>query len=475
MYRRSSILAPKRVFIGLTVALSNLLSSAFCQEPNRVPEAPKPGFFLRLANFYRDDWHPPVQAGPPAPSAPRRGLPSPLDSPPFPNLDWSYGGSPTIGEADGNSYPLMTAINGAKSRTKVYGWISPSANGSTSSHSNFPTVDDAYSNRFELNQAVVYVERVPDSVQRDHIEVGFHLTALYGTDYRYTLNKGYFGGQLIDHNQQYGFDPALEYVDVYFPKVALGMNLRVGRFISIPGIEAQLTPFNYVFSHSLLYSIDPFTDTGALATIQLTPQWLVQAGISASHDVAPWTSDAKPAFMGCVGYTTKSVNDNVYLCANGINDGKYAYNNLQQYDATWYHRFSSKWHTATEAYVMYQRQVPSVSGSIAPEPNTNAAFCAKGLQTCLAPAWAIQNYVNRELSTQDYLSFRSDYLDDKKGQRTGIATKYTENTLSYNHWVGSTVQIRPEVRFDHSWDRDAYDRGTKRSQFTIATDVVFHF
>jgi hypothetical protein len=31
------------------------------------------------------------------------------------------------------------------------------------------------------------------------------------------------------------------------------------------------------------------------------------------------------------------------------------------------------------------------------------------------------------------------------------------------------------VRFDHAWDRKAYDRGTKQSQFTVATDVVFHF
>ncbi len=448
-----------------------------CQEsvPQTAPEPALPSFFVRLADFYRDDWHPPTTTGPAAPASPRRGLPSPLDSPPFPNVDWSYGGSPTIGEADTNSYPLMTAINGATSRTKVYGWISPSVNGSTSSHRNLPEVDDIYSNRFELSQVVLYVERLPNSVQREHLNVGYHLTALYGTDYRFTANKGYLGSQLIDHDRQYGFDPTLEYLDVYFPKVALGMNLRVGRFISIPGIEAQLTPFNYMFSHSLLYSVDPFTDTGALATIQLTNQWLVQIGMSAGHDVAPWTVDAKPSVMGCVSYTTKTVNDNFYVCANGINDGRYAYNNLQQYDATWYHKFSKNWHIATEAYVMYQRDVPSVLGSIAPERNTNGATCRPGLQTCLAPEYAVINYINREITPHDFLSFRSDLLNDKKGQRTGVNTRYTENTFSWNHWIGSTVQIRPEVRFDRAWDRKAYDGGTRQSQFTFAVDVVYHF
>ena len=369
----------------------------------------------------------------------------------------------------------MTAINGAKSRTKAYGWNSPSVNGSTSSHSNSPEVDDIFSNRFELSQAVLYIERLPNTVQREHADFGYHLTALYGTDYRFTANKGYFGSQLIDHNRQYGFDPTLEYIDVYIPKVGKSMNLRVGRFISIPGIEAQLTPFNYMFSHSLLYSVDPFTDTGALATIQLNDQWLVQIGMSASHDVAPWTTDAKPSVMGCVSYTTKTVDDNFYVCANGINDGKYAYNNLQQYDATWYHKFSTNWHTATEAYIMYQRDVPSVFGTITPEKNTNGANCRVGLQTCLAPEYAVENYINRELTPHDFVSFRSDFLNDKKGQRTGVATKYTENTLSWNHWVGSTVQIRPEIRFDHAWDRKSYDGGTRQSQFTFATDLVFHF
>jgi hypothetical protein len=253
------------------------------------------------------------------------------------------------------------------------------------------------------------------------------------------------------------------------------MNIRAGRFISIPGIEAQLTPNNYMFSHSLLYSIDPFTDTGILATIQLSDQWLVQTGITGSHDVALWTNDAQPSATACVSYTTRSVDNNLYLCANGINDGKYAYNNLQQYDATWYHKFSKTWHTATEAYVMYQRDVPSVSGPIKPQPNTNGATCRPGLETCFAPEYAAVNYVLKQLSPHDFIGFRSDLLNDKKGQRTGFNTKYTENTFMLSHWIGTTVQMRPEIRFDHAWDRKSYDYGKHQSQLTLACDLIFHY
>src|SRR5271169_1920292 len=183
------------LFAGVT-----LLWCSFChaqktdREPSPLPEAPNPsipdtkGFFARWAEFYRQDWSP-AAASPPASAPARRGLPSPLDSPPFPNSDWSYGGSPVIGEPDTNSYPLMTAINQAKSRTKVYGWIDPTLNFSTSTNRNEPEANDAYSNRFEMNQLVLYAERLPDSVQRAHVDWGYHLTALFGTDYRFTTAK----------------------------------------------------------------------------------------------------------------------------------------------------------------------------------------------------------------------------------------------------------------------------------------------
>jgi hypothetical protein len=467
------------LFVGVAFLSGSLcLAQQVDKETSPLPDAPKPhipetkGFLARWAEFYRRDWSGTTAS---SPSPARRGLPSPLDSPPFPNADWSYGGSPVIGEPDTNSYPLATAINQANSRTKVYGWFDPTLNFSTSAHRNEPEANDVYSNRFAMNQFVLYAERLPDSVQRDHIDWGYHLTALYGTDYRFTIAKGYLSGQLLNDRRQYGFDPTLEYVDIYVPQVAQGMNLRLGRFISVPGIEAQLAPNNYIFSHSLLYAIDPFTDTGLMATIKLSDQWLVQLGITGGHDVALWTPDAKPSATGCLSYTTASADDNVYICANGINDGKYAYNNLQQYDATWYHKFSKTAHMATEAWYMYERDVPALGGAIKPETGANGAYCLTGQQRCTAPEYAVVNFLQKELSSHDFLSFRSDFLDDKKGQRTGFATRYSESAFAWCHWIGTTLQIRPELRFERAWDQKAYDQGRRHNQLTVASDLIFHF
>src|SRR6202451_3396265 len=278
------------------VSIGGCRAQQSTSDPRPLADAPAQSaaegknFFTRGAEYYRQDWSPGTASSAPAPA--RRGLPSPLDSPPFPNSDWSYGGSPVIGEPDTNSYPLMTAINQSRSRTKLYGWLDPTLNFSTSTNSNAPEANDVYSNRFELNQFVLYAERLPDSVQQNHVDGGYHLTALYGTDYRFTVAKGYLSSRWLNGHHEYGFDPTLEYVDVYIPQVAQGMNLRFGRFISVPGIEAQLAPNNYIFSHSLLYAIDPFTDTGLIATVKVNDRWLLQLGITAGHDVALWTPDA---------------------------------------------------------------------------------------------------------------------------------------------------------------------------------------
>jgi hypothetical protein len=461
------------LFTGTMSAQDAQVASA---APSPVPQT-SGSFVDRLANYYGQDWRPapPDPNAPAAPMPAMRVLPSPIDSPPFPFADWPYGGSQEIGAPDSNSYPLMTAINGAKGRTKVYGWIEPGVDGSTSSHTNFPASYDVYPNRIELDQAVVYVERLADTVQTRHFDWGYHLTAFFGTDYHFTTGKGYLSQQLLQNKRQYGFDAVMEYVDLYVPHVAQGMDVRIGRFISVPGIEAQLAPNNYMYSHSLLYLFDPFTDTGAIATIKLNQQWLVQAGITDGHDVAPWTSDATPSATFCLDYTTANARDNFYACANGINNGKYRYDNVQQYDSTWWHRFSKTFHMGTESWYMYQRDVPSVTGTVPIETGTFGATCLAGEQRCTAPEWAVVNYVEKKLSPSAFLSLRTDFVDDKKGQRSGFATRYTEDALSVSKNFGSTVTLRPELRFDHAYDAPAYDAGHAHSQFIAASDVIFHF
>jgi hypothetical protein len=451
------------------------------EDPAHSVSAPDGNFFQRLARAYHDDWSPsPNAAATPAPT--RRGYDAPLDSTPFPSGDYSVGGTPVIGAPDTQTYPLMQAINSNRSRIKIYGWLNGGFNVSTSNKGDGANAPASYyvnPNRMTADQQVVYVERLPNTVQTDHIDYGFRFAALYGQDYRYTTAKGYLSDQLLVHNRENGFDPVMFYFDLYLPHVAKGMNIRIGRYISLPDIEAQLAPNNYTYSHSLLYTVDPYTQTGIVSSIKLSDHWLVQVGFSGGDDVAPWTKDASPTGTACIDYTWRKGGDALYTCANSFNKGKYAYNNLQGYYETWYHKINSKWHTDTEFWYMYERDVPNIAGNVtnpvATEVGANGAFCHPGQLRCYAPEYAIVNYVEKEINTHNYLSFRTDYLDDIRGQRTGYATRYSEHLISYGHWIGSTILVRPEIRLEHSYQAAAYDLGTRKTQFVIAGDLTYHF
>ena len=486
--------------------------SASTQAPAATtPQPPAPrGFFTRLGHAYLDDWTVDSSGQPPAPEPERRGTPRPLNSPPFPGADWPIGGTVVIGAPDYGSYMLMQAINENKGRIKIYGWFDIGGNASTSNkgkYANNETAYDVIPNSIQLDQVALYFERLPNTVQKEHFDWGFRFTSLYGLDYRYTTAKGIFSQQLLRDNNQYGYDPVMYYLDFYVPKVARGMDIRIGRYISLPDIEAQLAPNNYTYSHSITYTYDCYTQNGINTTTKLDDHWTVQAGVSAGCESAPWISNAKLTGNFCAAYTWKDGGNNLYACANSVNSGKYAYNNLAAYYLTYYHKINASWHTDTETWYQYEKDVPNLCYGLSPcisygananiganageitgpalITGANGAQCNPLATHCFAPDYAIVNYVEHEFNNHhSSLTIRNEYVDDLKGQRTGNKTRYSEHLVGFNFWLGSTVTFRPELRYEHSYDVPAYDSPsvdgisgapTKKSQLTLAGDLIYHF
>lgn len=528
---------------GSTSSNADATSSSATQS---LPAAPAPaatgttadsaGFFTHLGRAYVADWsgHSPITQ---ATSQDRRGTPAPISSPPFPASDWPIGGTPVIGASDGSSYPLMQAINQNKSRYKIYGWLEVGANGSTNNRgnvnkgipANFPLAYDEYPNTVQLDQLAVYYERLPDTVQKTHVDWGWRLTGLYGVDYRFTTAKGMLSQQLLVKNSQYGFDPVMAYVDIYVPKVAEGMDIRIGRYISLPDIEAQLAPNNYSYSHSILYTVDCYTQTGINATVKLNDHWTAQAGLSPGCDVMPWTTDAKVTGNTCVTYTWSHGGDALNTCDNTINDGKYAYNNLTAFYETWYHKINDHWHTDTEAWYQYMRDTPNMYWYTGTDPTTGIQYRSTaahpwpeaqnyipggGASTlnfgavcvdprlpasaqparCFAPEWAITNYLEHNfMHNQASLNIRNEYVDDIKGQRTGTPAKYEEHMVGFNFWVGSTITFRPELSYVHAYGsygargldispgtaianiQNGQPQSGKTQALVLAADLIWHF
>jgi len=467
------------------------------------------GFFARLEDSYRS--HLAWDGGDPtAPAATIvGGTEVPESNPPWPYSTWNIGGSEAIGVENMYYSALMDAMYCGKggqklkdSRFTIYGWIEPGGNVSTS-HSRFNYVTGtggnypaAYSfepNVVQLDQAALYFERTPDEIQRDHFDWGGRFAGIYGTDYKYTFSDGIFSNQYLNSTRQYGFDPVMYYLDFWFPKIADGENVRIGRYISIPDIEAQLAPNNLTYSHSLLYTYDPYTQNGIVSTTKLNKNWQIQAELSAGNDVAPWVKSERhltPA--ACVIWTSDSGRDNIYPCMNGLNDGNWRWNNVQHAVITWYHKFDSKWHMDTEAWYMWESHTPNVNNpdglaaiaraySYVNVGAPGGAQCNPTVVYCYSYEWAVLNYINYQLGPRDILVWRTDYMNDARAQRTGFKTRYYEFDFSYTHWMGDVIELRPEIRYEHARDAQAYDNpsatpeGGRHSQAMIAADAVLHF
>jgi hypothetical protein len=497
-------------------------------------------FWTRLINYYRLEWgKDSAPSDPKAPPSRRAGWPTtPQTTPPMPFTEWPYGGTTLIGVTRPNSVdgPLMVALGNTQlgkamndAHVQVYGWVNVGGNVSTNTvkpGGNWPTSYMFTPDTVQLDQAVVYIERLPDTVQQDHIDWGFRVSAMYGENYRYTTSYGLASYQLLGHNLYNGYDFPMLYGEVYLSQFAEGLLLRFGRFISLPDIEAQLAPNNYMYSHSLAYTFDNYTNTGIQSTLALTKNLFLQIGLTVGTEAPIWhvgrripnpfpnplypdstmlqDPGAKPSLTGCVRYQTDSGNDNIYLCADAINDGIWGYNNLQWFGGTYYHKFDEHWHISFEAYTLYQKNVINLNNATAqtiianggtPFSNPfsgikfnapNGAQCNDpNVLACTAQSLAALTYINYRASALDNFSLRLEYFDDMEGQRTGTKTRYFDVAWGLQHWLSPQVELRPEIAYYRSLDAPAFNGNfnalpvpiapSKSYSVVGAADIIWHF
>jgi hypothetical protein len=376
-------------------------------------------FLDRFINYYRlENGHAAPPTDPNAPPGRIDGWPrTPETAPPMAYTEWPTGALTSIGvtRPNGADSPFMVAIANtgfgqwlADHNTQIYGWIEPGANYSTNQNTpggNGPIPYTYTPNTVVLDQAVLYFDRWPDTVQTDHFDFGYRISGIYGLDYRYTNSFGVASSQFNGANHVYGYDFPMEYVDLYFPQILKGEEVRIGRYISIPDIEAQLAPNNITFTHSLTYGWDNYTNTGIVFSTQVTKNILVQAGLTDGTETPLWHGGLSepnlyvqqglsftpgvqvplgtpgafamgagqdPLYSGsyyykdpgnqpsatfCIRFVWNDGWDTLYPCVDGINNGTWGYNNLQWHGFTYYHKFNDNWHVDFESYFLQEKHV----------------------------------------------------------------------------------------------------------------------
>ena len=424
-------------------------------------------------------------------------------------------------------WKLMQSLQGTyegalmdSQRIDIYGWAEASANASSAAINNLPMGWDDRSNRVELEQFFVRLERQVVTTGTTMPTWGFRSDWLIGTDYRYTLPRGIFNSQLINSKPSafegseqnlYGVDPVEFYAEVYIPTVLNGLDIKAGRWYAPYGeesIEAVSTP---LVSRSYTFNNGPeFTNFGVLATLNLggfgtsssTPGptvWTLCGGYAIGNDIVQ-DAGAAGRFVGYVKWTqpgslaTPVYGRNTVTLATTIGAGKFnsdapfatestltptfggisgewgggsvdtgnagGRNNINVVDLLYTHTFNPVLSYAAEGLFGWQYDLPTT-----PTPNGGTGQVVRGGGTAY---WgSLSQYVFYTLSSRLTATGRVELFEDAQGQRTGFAGLYTEVTagLAWKpryaettpYLNGGGLIIRPELRWDENGQSRAFN------------------
>jgi hypothetical protein len=407
---------------------------------------------LLSALLSADSEEPPTPVSVTAPLLPAEGAkpaqaPGPAAPPPAPPERWA----------------LMKALQGTwpgwlldGNRLAVYGWTDMSFTASSDSHEQLPMGFNYKANQFLLQQNWLRIERPVDQAATTPT-FGFRSDTFVGTDYRFTVARGLFSGQLTANDGEpntYGIDPIQLYAEGYFPQVARGLDVKFGRFFAQYGAESNDATQNVLGSRSYTFIYDPFTHTGLLTTLQITPAWSVQNGLVTGSDVFIDPA-ARPTYIGSVKWAPPNGRDSVLfsvILGPGRFEPERNFNNPEIFDVVFTHKLSGRLTYTLDALFGFQSNVPEIG---------------------TATWFSTVHYLTRTLSPRLSATARLEFFDDIDGQRTGFKGLYTALTTGLTFKPHRALWLRPEVRFDYNDESRPFEG--KHGLFTADMDVILRW
>ncbi len=320
-------------------------------------------------------------------------------------------------------------------RLSVSGWTEASFTASSVKADQLPMGFNYLANQVALQQNWLRVERFVVTSGTTEPTFGFRSdTILPGTDYRFTISRGLFSGQLTANDgfpNTYGIDPVQFYGEAYFPTIGRGLDVKVGRMFCQYGAESIDGPPNALASRSYAFIYDPFTHTGVMGTLYVTPAWSFQLGAIMGPDVFIDPA-ASPYGMFSVKWAPPGGRDSV-LVSGLFGSGRFnqaeAFNNPNIIDLVWVHTINARLTYTLDTLFGYQTNIPDIG---------------------TATWFSFVNYLTCKFTPRLSGTTRLEFFNDIDGNRTGFKGLYTALTLGLNFQPIKDVIFRPEVRYDYN-------------------------
>lgn len=330
---------------------------------------------------------------------------------------------------------------------QIYGWTEGAFTASTASGNQLPLGFNYRANDFLLQQNWLRVERKPKS-ESFTPSYGFLAdTILPGSDYRFTRARGLWDSQ----TGTLGIDPVQFYAQAYYPNIAQGLDVKVGRFFGQFGVEsiaAINTPF---VSRAYTFIYNPFTQTGVLTTLKLNDLWSVQNGVVTGSDVF-FDSASEPTYIGSVKYKSPDRQSSLQL-STVLGSGRFNqaedFSNPRVFDLVYTRSINERMTYQFNSLYGYQTHVPVIGN---------------------ADWYSFVNYWSYRWRDDLQSNCRVEFFDDVDGNRTGFEGLYTAGTLGLLYLPIKSIILRPEVRFDHNTSSRPF--AGHPDLFTAAFDVI---
>ena len=382
---------------------------------------------------------------------------------------------------------------------KVRGWIENSFTGNANGRGNgvnFGVYPNYKADQWMGNQYYLIFEK--PLKQTDEVNFGFRVDNLFGNDWQFTYMQGLFN-RAFPNGSFAGYDMPQFFAEVHLPILtAGGLDVKGGRWYTITGFEVVPAADRMLLSvrYSFTYG-QPFTHVGVLTTLHMTDRidlyngsingwdrWINERYLWGYIGGFSWTSRTertKLAFATAWGpnqfpsflpanqpiYPTGYIN---IPSVAGLNNPGYHRDDRTLFTLWMSHRWADKLTQMIGTGAGMERAIPGLGAPIVNGIPLNAH---SNYDTWYGLATGFLYNFTDTLSGV----WRSEVFWDTNGARTGKleGDRYHEITLGARYKPKNWIMIRPEARYDWSQFHPAYSNDTRKSQLTLAFDILFLF
>lgn len=340
-----------------------------------------------------------------------------------------------------------------------------------SNNFNGPVSFSDRANELQLNQLYLFLERNAEE-DAEGVSLGGRLDFIFGSDAFYTRSMGDIGDHWdshLLHQRVYGIAFPQAYLDIFAP-IGNGLRFKLGEFYTLVGNETVTAPDNFFYSRSYTMQFgEPFSHTGVLANYALTRQLDVTAGAVTGSSFAGWDGSFEHhlenwGFVGGLNYSASQTGTS--LAVTGT------HGSLSEAGARDVNLFSivAKWSLGERWRLTLQHDYGWIS---------------KSADVAGSEWYGVLGYLAMDINPRWTVGLRLEWFRDDDGIRVGAPARYPSNDgIAANYYAGTVganwrplpwLTVRPNVRYDVSGSRLAFDNGFSDRQLLISSDIVLSF